>query len=175
VHTGDRLVAWSEATLIRDGPNGIRPQYGHDAPGPDGYRLLTAPRGDWDLLVTAPGFAPMRRPVTIEEHTAVDVELARGVSVTLRLASDAAPTGPLHVQLVDQVLGERLREYTPMMQLAARAVTLDHAGAAIRHVAAGRHQLRLVADDDLELVPDTVEVTTADVTVELRWRRRDGR
>jgi hypothetical protein len=176
VRAGDRLVARAQATLIRDGPNGIRPHHAHDAPDPDGYRRLSAPHGDWDLLVTAPGFAPVRRPVTIGEHTAIDVELAPGVSITLRLASDApAPAEPLHVQLVDQVLGERLREYTPAMRLADRAVVLDHTGAAIHHVAAGRHRLRLVANDDLELVPAAVEVTTADVTVELRFRRRDGK
>ena len=159
--------------LVKDGEQRVRDHEPFEAPDPDGYRTLTAPRGDYTVFVLQRGAPPARRRVTLGEHATLDVALASGVTVTLRLASDAADPGDLRVRIVDECFAEHPAAATSLQPFGlAPTARLQHAGADVRHVGPGHHRLVAVDRDDVELDPAAIDVGERDATFDVRWRKR---
>ncbi|MCB9877358.1 MAG: carboxypeptidase regulatory-like domain-containing protein [Planctomycetes bacterium] len=143
---------------------------GRQPPDELGYCTARLPRGDYEAMLCADGYAPLRRTLTIGEHTELDAELAVGHTVTLRLASDAPPPPrALDVELVEEGFAGFER---PTMRFfgSNRVVQLRQDARDVRHVTDGRHTLKL-RNDGFAIAPDTIEVAGADVVVELRWKK----
>lgn len=173
VTTAAGIVRWVNLTLVPDGGQTVRPNWAMEAPDQDGWRTLTAPRGDYTVLIAARGYAPVARRVALGERATLDVAMPPGVAVTLRLRSDApAFAEPLRAQLVDECFDDRSFDVAQMSGLERR-FALSHDGAVLRHVGPGRHRLRIDGRDDVQLEPATIEVGAIDATFELRWRRTE--
>lgn len=142
-----------------------------DFPDADGYREELLPKADYKLFVAAAGFAPILRHVHLDRTTELRAVLQRGVSVTVRLAPDAAePDTQLRVRLLDMFEGGIVM---PRIHVSPRKrhATLQHDGASIPHVGPGTH--RLTCDNPkFEIVPNTVEVGATNTSIEIRWRKK---
>ena len=144
------------------------------APDPDGYVAQTLPqRGEYTLLLHAPGFAPEVRTVQAPPTAALDVRMQRGVTLTVRARADATlPAEPLHVRLVDEPFAGYAAEATSVVSmLLNRRFALSREGTRVADLGPGTHRL-VAADAEIELVPDQVVVGASDTEVEVTWRRR---
>lgn len=146
----------------------------HDSPGPDGFRTTTLPFGTYDATISRRGFAPTQRRITIgHEAATIDATLSAGHTATVRLANDAAEPPPgLRVLLLIEGIDERvsLRSYLAV----ARSAPLTRDGNPLPNLPDGIHRLQ-ASDASLELVPNTIEIRSADVELDLHWRKAEGR
>jgi hypothetical protein len=143
-------------------------------PDPDGHVTMNLFEGEHTFLFAAAGHAMQSRTVVVRPTSQVelDVALARGVPVTLRLHSAGAAAPPdLELVVVDETpanFGESAHIHLGLPE--RRSVDLSHAGTTLFAFAPGTHRLRCSARYELE--PATIQVDSAPVTVDVKWRQR---
>lgn len=157
----------------RDGETWMRQLEQWRAPDPEGYRAEDLPQGRYTVVVSAADSVPVVHHVQVAEQALLDVVLALGTTITVRLAEGSAPLPEgCSISLLDQTLEREDVSNTGYMfgesttRRRVRDLVDDN---TLRGIGPGRHRL-VTNRKQIVLEPDHVEVGTEPVTLTLRWR-----
>lgn len=177
VRTRDDAGARVESSyaLRRTGNDGFLWLESLPTPDPDGFGTLTLDEGPCTLLLAASGCVTSQHRVEVRAtgNNALDVVLARGVPVTVRLHPGATvPAADFDVRVVDAALDDVSPEAIHTLYLPnERRAPLTHAGKTFVGFGPGTHKL-VCRDAAIELEPSTFVVGSSPVTVDVKWRKR---